>query len=364
MNIFKKYARRAFFEVFARVKGIDVLGPTIVRHLPVGSPYQSWLEKVNADLPLLREEKIDDVTTLPLQPWAQLGKDVTGQYLRFADHQMIDGRIFEIPVGRNTAGQRLFCEQDVYIISGGGYTALQQEGKPEQRLTWNEGDLFSVPLNVHHRHYGSGETPARILVISNFPMMLNLLGDEKIISENPFVSFDRYDGAPDYFKQVKDEKDLQLETNIVRDILRLKTRPYDYRGKGNTTFRPLMAGNTMLCAHVSEMPPKAYKKAHRQTGEAFILALGGEGYSLAWPEAAWYKKRRIDWKAGSLFSPPAFWYHQNFNPGSEPARYLAINTPTPVTNLGLRFSDQLEVDLEEVKNEWRKELKKRQYIQE
>ena len=352
----KRLARRVFFELFARVKAVDVLGPTIVREIPVDSPYQTWLQKVGTEIPIFARENVDDVATLPLRPWPQMGPEVTGEYLRFQGHQIIDGRILEFPAGGHTFSQRLFCEQDIYIVGGSGYTVLQQEGKQEQRVSWGCGDLFSVPLNVRHAHFGSSESTARMLVISSFPMILNLLGDEKFVFENPFVSIDRYDGAADYFRPRENEEDLLVRTNLVRNIEGIKTRSFEYRGKGNTTFRPQMAGNSMLCAHVSEIPPKAWKKAHRQSGEAFVLVLSGAGYSLTWPEEAWHKKRRVNWKKGTLFSPPPYWYHQNFNSGSEPARYLAINTPTPVRNLGLRFSDQLEVDLEEVRREWEKEL--------
>jgi gentisate 1,2-dioxygenase len=117
-----------------------------------------------------------------------------------------------------------------------------------------------------------------------------------------------------------------------------------------------MAGNSMLGMHISEMPPKMYKKAHRHASDAFILFLSGEGFSLTWPEGAYYKRTRIDWKAGTLFVPPTYWYHQHLNTGSTPARYLAINTPTLVNNLGLYFKDQLEVDIEEVRQEWKKAL--------
>ncbi len=36
-------ARQAFFELFAFVKGVDVLGPTVVRVPPHDSPYQRLL---------------------------------------------------------------------------------------------------------------------------------------------------------------------------------------------------------------------------------------------------------------------------------------------------------------------------------
>ncbi|MFC1797524.1 hypothetical protein ACFL1V_10595, partial [Pseudomonadota bacterium] len=74
------------------------------------------------------------------------------------------------------------------------YTILQQEGKPEQRVSWSCGDLLSVPLNVRHQHYSSDEGPARMFAVSSFPMILNLMGTEKFISENPFVFNNRYDG--------------------------------------------------------------------------------------------------------------------------------------------------------------------------
>jgi len=356
----KGLARMAFFELFAYVKGVDVLGSTIVRELPTDSPYQAWLEKAKTEIPVFEGVGIEDVATVALDSWPQMGQGVTGLYLRFADFQILDGRILEIPANGNTISQRQLYEQGVYFVSGSGYTILQQEDIPEQRVSWSRGDLLSVPLNVRHQHYSNGEGPARMLVVSSFPLVLNITGSEKFISQNPFVFTDRYDGAPDYFQPVENEDDIMITPNFAKDIRQTKTRSFDYRGKGNKTIRLLMAGNSMLSIHVSEMPPRAYKKAHRQSGEAFVLLLSGEGYSLAWPEGAWYKKRRVDWKGGALFSPPIYCYHQNFNAGSTPARYLAINTPTPVRNLGLRFSDQLEVDLDEIKKEWERELEKRQ----
>lgn len=349
-------ARIAFFELFAYVAGVEMLGPTVVRELPMDSPYQRWLESAREDIPVFEGLVIDDVASIALRPWPQMGEGVTGLYLRLADYQINDGRLLEIPAGGSTVSQRHLYEKGVYIIAGGGYTVFQQEGRPADRVEWKPGDLFSVPLNVRHQHFNSGGGPARLLAVSSFPLVLNVMADERFVADNPYVFDRRYDGAPDYFDTVANDADIIYTANYIEDIRRTGLRPFDYRGEGTETVRWLMAGNSMLSMHVSEMPPRKYMKAHRHSSDAFILLLSGEGFSLTWPEGAYHKRHRIDWKAGTLFVPPTYWYHQHLNTGSAPARYLAINSPALVRNLGLRFSDQLEVDIDEVRQEWEKAL--------
>jgi hypothetical protein len=41
-----------------------------------------------------------------------------------------------------------------------------------------------------------------------------------------------------------------------------------------------------------------------------------------WPDGE--EPRRYDWSEGSLIIPPNMWFHQHFNSGSTPARYLAF----------------------------------------
>ncbi|PYS55295.1 MAG: hypothetical protein DMF76_26125, partial [Acidobacteria bacterium] len=60
-----------------------------------------------------------------------------------------------------------------------------------------------------------------------------------------------------------------------------------------------------------------------------VVMLNGRGYTLMWKGSLKYSdappatQKRIDWVEGSLFVPPDGWFHQHFNAGHDPARYIA-----------------------------------------
>lgn len=352
------FARMVFFEIFAYVRGEDVVGTTILRNPPRNSPYERWMAQARKEIPVFEGVVLQDIQHIALEPWPALGEGVKGLYLRFSDYQMTDGRIVEIPAEGTTNSQRHLYEKSIYVLGGAGYTVLQQEGKPLQRVEWSEGDLFSVPLNVLHQHYAIGESPARLLMVTSFPLVLNLMNSEDFIDDADYAFTNRYDGESEYLDYRPGANELEANANFVEDVRSTPTYSDDWRGKGSKIIRFTSAGNSMLRMHVSEMPPRTHKKAHRHSSDAFILIIAGSGYSNAWRETAWDERIRVDWKPGTLFVPPIYWYHQHFNPASTPSRHLAVNVPDLVRNIGLHFGDQMEVDLPETREEWERELAK------
>jgi hypothetical protein len=148
------------------------------------------------------------------------------------------------------------------------------------------------------------------------------------------------------------------------------------RGPGSNAMIAMSDGQ--LICHISEFPSGTYKKAHSHhiqyarrhivTGGAMILMASGKGYDLQWPpdkspsRGTW---ERIDWKEGALLSAGRG-YHQHFNTGREPARYVVLRVGNPRYSgaLGKRYKqtggEQIEFENEDpsIREVFLEELKK------
>jgi hypothetical protein len=140
------------------------------------------------------------------------------------------------------------------------------------------------------------------------------------VFNTPYDFKERFAGESDYFANKGEQKGLLLDTNFVADAINLPLISAKERGAGGGHIRFSMAKGSMN-SHISQFPVGTYKKGHAHGPGAHVIVMNGEGFSLMWPEGE--EPRRFDWKEGTMIVPPNMWFHQHFNTGTTPARYLA-----------------------------------------
>ncbi|MBI4334928.1 MAG: cupin domain-containing protein [Chloroflexi bacterium] len=299
--------------------------PSDIRNSAFGTKtfYDRWVEA--QEIPVNRGYAVDDLNTVKVETWARKGGKGAFVILEGAEG-MADAYVCEIAPGGNLKPQRHLFEEMIYVLSGNGATTLWWDEKHKQTFEWQTGSLFAPPLNVWHQHFnGQGNKPVRYLACTSAPLMLNLIHNEEFVFKNNFAFTDRYSGETGYFDASKGKMHpgRLWESNFVPDVKSMKLLEWKERGAGGTNVGLELSNNTMA-AHISEFPVGTYKKAHRHGPAAHVVLLNGEGFSLLWPETSAREKMKVPWHSGSMFVPPNRWFHQHFNVGATPARYLAL----------------------------------------
>ncbi len=288
--------------------------------------YRDFLERER--LPLITGLAVDDLKQVEVVPWPRL--EARGAYVQLTGTEDTDGAyVLEIRPGGSTAPDKHLYEEVFFVLGGRGSTEVWNTAGHRRAFEWQTGSLFAVPLNTSHRlHNGSGQEPARLLAVTTAPLLMNLLRNEEFIFNCPFDFTDRFNGEDDYFNKAgtlyarPDSSQKIWETNFVADLYHLHLHDWAERGGGGKHVKFELADNGLV-AHVSEFKVGTYKKGHRHGPGAHVVILEGKGYSLMWTDQ--HKTfEDIPWKPGTMFVPPGLWWHQHFNAGPTPARYLAI----------------------------------------
>ncbi len=283
------------------------------------TPYTRWVAKEGLDI--ISAFYVPNLRTVELKPWARRGG--SGVFINHdASRTSNDCYVCEIPSGGKLAPQRQLFEEMILVLDGQGSTTVWNDAGQKVSFEWQGGALFAIPLNTWHQHFnGSGQRPARFVSVTNCPPVMNLYEDEDFIFNTAFDFKNRFNGEPDYFSNRGEQKGLLLQTNFVADAVNLPLITAKERGAGGGHIRFNMAKGSMN-SHISQFPVGTYKKGHRHGPGAHVIVLSGDGYSLMWPEGE--EPRRYDWQVGTMIVPPNMWFHQHFNTGKTPARYLAF----------------------------------------
>jgi hypothetical protein len=303
------------------------------------TPYEQWM--AGEGVPIYSGYSVPNVRTLEVKPWPRLG--ASGAIIDLTGAEGTDGAyICELQPGITTKPQHYLFEESIFVLEGEGETTIWQEGGCKRSFRWHKGGMFSPPLNVWREHSNLGSMPARLISFHDLPVMMDLLHNSEFLFNNPFVFRDRYNSDPDYFTfrpsnirsggtaamfgEGERKKVMISDTGFVPDINRVELQEAKSRGLKNKGMEIVFSDNTMQ-THLSEFAAGSYKRAHRHGPGSHVMILGGIGYSLLWTGDPQYSKSsqqlRVDWTEGSLLVPPDRWFHQHFNTGGDPAKYMA-----------------------------------------
>ena len=296
---------------------------------PVATPmkigvdaYQDWIEAEGVPI---HEGVALNVRHLATAPWARFG--VNGAAVHFAGRgDFCSMFLYDIPAGGSSTPVRHLYEAIYFVIEGRGSTQLTFDDGRTFAFEWGPRSFFAIPINATYRHFnGSGQEHPLLTSTVTAPLLMKIFRDAKFCFETPH----------DFMERIgKDEfctggGDLHLiragnniwETNFVPDLGSIELMSQEARGKGSTNILFSLAGS-MMHAHIAEVAPATYKKAHRHAAGAHVMTLTGEGYSLLWYPGD-DDFTRVDWAYGTVFPPCEGQFHQHFVTSANPSRYLA-----------------------------------------
>lgn len=333
--------------------------------------YDQWME--DQGIPIHRGYYIADLRTAELAWWK--ARDCNAAFIQLVGQEGVTStRIIEIPAGATLTMPKAAFDEIAYSLNGHGLTRVEGANGSKSTFEWQPHSMFTIP---RHRAYQmtnvDGTKPVRVLFFNYLPMAMSAVPDSEFYFNNPFEIKDEVTSelyAEAKMVQPSDAGDAYLGKRVYWygnffPNMQLWDRMNDntHRGGGASTSVYCQFPDTELSAHMSEFGARTYKKAHRHgPGRAIIIPVG-EGYSIMWEEGK--EKVVIPWHECSMFVPPNRWFHQHFNIGERPARYLAMHPPMQFHGHAEKVTDRAKDQIEyvdedpDVRERFEQELAKR-----
>jgi oxalate decarboxylase/phosphoglucose isomerase-like protein (cupin superfamily) len=305
-----------------------VANPGITADGFIRDPYLEWAR--GEGIPV-HDDFGFDLLALETGPWDRY--DARGCFAHTHGRgDFMANYVLEVLPARTTRPVRHLYEAFFYVLAGHGSTTVWLPGGDVRTFEWGPKALFAIPLNCRYQIMNSsGVEPVRLSVTNDAPLLLNLFHDVDFVfaSDAAFPGRigdpGRFEGEGEHSTYNQNSAKVQnvWETNFVHDLTSFKLYSFEGRGKGSLNVNFVLADGTMH-SHVSQVPVGRYKKAHRHAAGTHVHAVDGEGYTLLWYEGD-AEFRRFPWRHGFMYSPPFWMFHQHFNTGADPARYLACS---------------------------------------
>ena len=120
-------------------------------------PYDKFMEAEG--IPVYRDIGVSKVQNLPLAPWQRMGG--RGSFIQlFGTEGKWGCYVVEVPARGALNPEQHLYEEIFYVVEGRGSTEVWHEGdKKRHMFEWQQGSLFSIPLNAMHRIVNATSSP-------------------------------------------------------------------------------------------------------------------------------------------------------------------------------------------------------------
>lgn len=268
-------------------------------------------------------------------------------------------------------GHRHTVEAVIYILKGRGHSVI--DGK---KYPWEAGDLICVPVFAWHLHRNESDDELLYLAATTGPfsmaMGIALYEEEKYpeywvfaqrgeeamktlipggaeVPPGGRVDLDPRRWRPErggdgrspaelYFEQLSYAEEEEKRRRAGKVLVKGKELRFGSTPMGRVAYAvdPRLGFHVKLLSTLfAEVSPGKHSGAHRHIYEETDYILSGEGYSII-------EDQRYEWKKGDTLVIPVFAWHQHFNTGKEPARFLVHSGRVAMESTGYIHTQQGE----------------------
>ena len=330
--------------------------------------YDYWMEAQG--VPIHRGYYVQDLREAEVGDWKL--RNMKTAFVQLVGMEGVNElRISELSPGETTDPFKFGLDEIVYVLEGRGITTVwSEEGGPKSSFEWGPHSLFFLPRHSTHQFSNmQGDRRVRLMHYNYLAVALSACDSPNFFFNNPYVgaplaSENLFSEAKVYENPAGRGRRMVWYGNFFPDMQAWdKLEPFWGRGAGGHVVG-IQFPNSEASCHMSVFPARTYKKGHRHGPGRAIVIPGGEGYSILWPDEN-AEKIVVNWHEASLFTPPNRWFHQHFNVGGTPGRYLALH-PLPQfagrsETVEDRARDQYEYPYEDpfIRQKFEEELAKR-----
>ena len=267
-------------------------------------------------------------------------------------------------MGWKTLGHRHTVEAVIHVLQGHGHSIIDGV-----RYDWESGDFISVPMFSWHRHLNTGSNDFIYLAATTGPLSLSLglaVYEDERYPDYWVFGHKSESAMKSLIPGADDSTRVRVEETSTREPLSSMDALYkehlSFSGgeeKRRRASRVLAKGACVefektpmgrvryiidpktgflmrvLGTLLAEISPGKHSGAHRHLYEEVNYVVSGRGYSLI-------EDRKYDWSEGDVLCIPVFSWHQHFNTGDRPARFLVHHNRPLMENLGFMHVEQGE----------------------